>query len=91
MVGWETCLVGNRSKRMDVLKRLRAFLLFANSPVAPCTSHISLLDHILLHLLFLRSVMGWGSLVLLLPLLNQKAKDYGEKEKKNHVVTSQKC
>lgn len=60
MVGWETSLVGNRNKRMDVLKRLWAFLLFANSPVAPCTSHISLLDHILLHLLFLRSVVGWG-------------------------------
>lgn len=67
---------------MDVLKRLWVVLMFANSPVAPCASHVSPLNHILLHLLFLHSVMGWGSLALLSSFLNQKVKDYGEKEEK---------
>lgn len=54
---------------------------FVHFSEAPCTIHVPLQGHILLYLLFLISVMKWGSPVFLSPFLNQKAKQ-GEKEKK---------
>lgn len=67
------------------------FLCFVHFPEAPCSVRIRLQGHISLYLLFLISVMKWGSPVFLSSFSEPESKTLGRKVEKNHNVTSEKC